>query len=140
MLMIRLDTIALMFAFLLALLPACAGAMDFTVTRGDDPAPNGCQPGDCSLREAVMVANALPGTDRIILPAGLYQLTISGNAADDAAVGDLDIDDNVEVLGAGAATTTILVVNNNRIFSASGHSLTLKEVTLAGGRADNGGA
>ena len=104
--MTRLDTIAQMFAFLLALLPACAGAMDFTVTRTDDPAPNGCQPGDCSLREAVMVANALPGTDRVFLPAGLYQLTISGTAVDDAAVGDLDIDDNVEILGAGAATTT----------------------------------
>ena len=138
--MIRLDTVALLGAFILALLPAGAGAMDFTITRGDDPAPNGCQPGDCSLREAVMVANALPGTDRIILPAGLYQLTIGGTAADDATVGDLDIDDNVEVLGAGADTTTILVVNNNRIFSASGHSLTVKKVTLAGGRADNGGA
>jgi len=138
--MIRLDTLVLMGSFILALLPASAGATDFAVTRTDDPAPNGCLPADCSLREAVLVANALPGTDRIVLPAGLYQLTIAGTAADDAAVGDLDIDDNVEVLGAGADTTTILVVNNNRIFSASGHSLTLKKVTLAGGRADNGGA
>src|SRR6188472_3264940 len=98
--MIRLDTLVLMGSFILGLLPASAGATDFAVTRTDDPAPNGCLPADCSLREAVLVANALPGTDRIVLPAGLYQLTIAGTAADDAAVGDLDIDDNVEVLGA----------------------------------------
>ena len=137
--MIHLGKTLRLIAFLL-LLPVSAGAMDLTVTRTDDPAPNGCQPGDCSLREAVMVANALPGTDRIVLPAGLYQLTIAGIAADDASVGDLDIGGDVEIVGAGAATTTVLVVNNNRIFSASGHSFTLKKLTLAGGRADNGGA
>ena len=138
--MIRLDTVVLMGALILALLPAPGGAMDVAVTRGDDPAPNGCLTGDCSLREAVILANALPGPDRIVLPAGLYQLTIAGTAAGDTTVGDLDIDGDVEIAGAGAAATTILAENTNRIFSASAHKLTVRNLTLAGGRADNGGA
>ena len=32
-----------------------------TVTRTDDPTPNGCEPDDCSLREAIVDANAFPG-------------------------------------------------------------------------------
>ena len=38
-----------------------AHAASFTVTRTDDPAPDGCTPGDCSLREAIIDANAAPG-------------------------------------------------------------------------------
>ena len=40
--------------------PSLAGTT-FTVTRFDDPGPGPCQPGDCSLREAVMAANAKIG-------------------------------------------------------------------------------
>ncbi len=109
----------------------------FTVTRTDDPVPNGCQANDCSLREAVMTANALSGPDRIILPAGIYQLTITG--AGDASVGDLDIATDIEIVGAGAASTTILGENSDRIFYvAGGGRLTLRRLTVDHGRDSSG--
>lgn len=118
-----------------------AGAMDFTVTRTDDPAPNGCQPGDCSLREAVITANALSGADRIILPAGLFILTIPGSAFDDASIGDLDLDEDVEIIGAGAASSTILAENSSRLFNVHpGAAAHLHKLRLDGGRDGFGGA
>ena len=44
-----------------------------------------------SLREAVIAANAQPGADTIIVPAGTYKLTTAGSDEDMAATGDLDI-------------------------------------------------
>jgi len=116
-----------------------AGATDFSVTRFDDPVPNGCVPGDCSLREAVMSANALSGADRIILAAGIYHLTIPGTFLD-ASIGDLDIDSAIEIVGAGAASTTILGENSARIFTISdGSSLLLHRLTVDHGRDSGGG-
>jgi len=48
---------------LLLLIGLSSGALDarattFTVTRTDDPSPDDCLPGDCSLREATLAANA----------------------------------------------------------------------------------
>jgi hypothetical protein len=34
--------------------------------------------GACSLRAAIMEANALPGADTIIVPAGTYVLALAG--------------------------------------------------------------
>jgi CSLREA domain-containing protein len=45
----------------------------------------------CTLRAAVQEANALPGADEIVVPAGSYLLTIRGRDEDDGATGDLDI-------------------------------------------------
>lgn len=82
------------------------GAVDFVVTRYDDPNPNGCAPTDCSLREAALDADAAPGADRILLSAGKYDLTrFTGD--DTGVLGDLDLHDEVEILGAGATMTTI---------------------------------
>ena len=44
-------------AVALALIPGSALAAEFQVTRSDDPAFNTCDPGDCSLRGAVVAAN-----------------------------------------------------------------------------------
>jgi hypothetical protein len=81
-------------------------AADFVVTRYDDPSPTGCAAGDCSLREAVQDANDAPGLDRVLLSAGSYELTRFG-ADDDGNLGDLDLDDEIEILGPGATMTEI---------------------------------
>jgi len=47
--------------------------------------------GGISLREAVMAANLQTGPDTINLPAGTYNLTISGINDNDGSTGDLDI-------------------------------------------------
>src|SRR5688500_6113023 len=74
---------------------APASAADFTVTRVDDPVPNGCAAGDCSLREAVIDANAAAGADTVILRSGAtYRLSIPGPAI---AQGDVDILDDLTI-------------------------------------------
>lgn len=78
-------------------------AADFNVTRFDDPSPNGCFVGDCSLREAVMAANALAGHDRIRLGAGVFNLTrLAGGVSNDERVGPLWISDDTGLVGAGS--------------------------------------
>jgi len=74
----------------------------FTVTRADDPAPNGCAVGDCSLREAIIAANADVGSDTIVFNAGInptLSITSGGGHEDAAATGDLDINSSVVITG-----------------------------------------
>lgn len=59
----------------LALCWSGAQAATFTVSRVDDPSPNGCMVGDCSLREALLAANASVDSDVIQLPSGTFGLT-----------------------------------------------------------------
>ncbi len=65
--------------------------------------------GECTLRAAIMEANALPGLDTIALPAGIYNLTILGDDefGPSAAIGDLDILDDLNITGDGAGVTII---------------------------------
>jgi CSLREA domain-containing protein len=63
--------------------------------------------GKCSLRAAIMEANATSGNDTIMVPAGTYTLTITGIDEDNARTGDLDITDGVSIVGASASTTTV---------------------------------
>src|SRR5438552_18685246 len=55
--------------------------------------------GRCTLRAAIMEANALPGADTIVLPAGTYTLSIPGAGEDVGATGDLDTTDDVRIAG-----------------------------------------
>jgi len=83
-------------------------------TTGDsvDTAPgNGLcadQAGDCSLRAAVMEANALLGQDVVTLPKGTYELTLPGSGEDASAAGDLDVLDSLVLIGSGPGGTEIL--------------------------------
>ncbi len=85
------------------------------VTRVDDPAPNGCAPGDCSLREAIIESNAAGG-GFIIVPSGVYSLTIAGAGEDACLTGDLDINSELLILGAGPMTTIIQANQLDRVF------------------------
>lgn len=63
--------------------------------------------GRCSLRAAIMESNALAGTQKINVPAGIYTLTIPGTGEDMSATGDLDITSPIIIEGANKATTII---------------------------------
>jgi predicted outer membrane repeat protein len=93
-----------------------APAATVTPTRFDDPVPNGCLPRDCSLREAVIAANAWPGKDTIVLAAGDYELTAIAAGADTPSVADLDVTDGLRIVGSGGSAVTRVI---NRITSAS---------------------
>ncbi|MGB4858295.1 MAG: choice-of-anchor Q domain-containing protein [Dokdonella sp.] len=112
---IRLQTLAL----LLATYFASAGhAATYTVTRGDDPAPNGCPVGDCSLREALEAAVVTPAGDVVVLGPGLYNVTR----------GQLNVVGQVTIAGAGSALTRIVSTGAFRLMGVS----TLGELNLAG--------
>ena len=83
-----------------------AYAATFTVTKTADTADAVCD-ADCSLREAIIAANALSGADIVTLPAGTYTLTIPGTGEEAAATGDLDITEDLTINGAGATSTII---------------------------------
>jgi CSLREA domain-containing protein len=117
-----------------------ARAATLGVTRADDPPPNGCKAGDCSLREAIIAANTNPDADTITLPAGTYRLTITGNESA-GLKGDLDIRSNLTITGAGAAATIIDGSQmNNRVFeireTAPIVQVRISGVTIRGGNAD----
>jgi hypothetical protein len=73
-----------------------------TMTIASLPGPNGVT----SLREAVCAANNTAGADTISLPAGTFQLTRTGDD-NTASNGDLDINSDITVTGAGQASTFI---------------------------------
>lgn len=66
--------------------------------------------GRCSLRAAVMEANAVPGVEEIRLPAGVtHVLTIDGGFENAAATGDLDITEGVVITGGGTIDATAIL-------------------------------
>jgi hypothetical protein len=133
-------------AVLLALAAGPAWAIDIQVDVLGDPAPDGCTPGSCSLREAVSLANSLAGPDRILLPAtpGVpLQLTIPGANEHANATGDLDVLDDLEIVGTGVATTLLVQTTQDRVLQAvmpQDGRLVLRGLTIQGGSASQGGA
>ncbi len=87
--------------------PPDGGPQTYNVTKTADTNDGACTQTDCSLREAVIAANAHFGKDTINISAGVYLLTIAGTGEDLAATGDLDLTEEVIVKGAGSAQTTI---------------------------------
>src|SRR3989338_3055741 len=85
---------------------APAFAATFTVTKTADTNDGVCD-ADCSLREAIGAANALPGADVITLPAGTYTISIGGTGEDLNATGYLDITGDLTISGAGDTSTII---------------------------------
>ncbi len=61
----------------------------------------------CSLRAAVQESNASPGADRIELGVATYTLAIAGLGDDSAASGDLDVSEDLEIVGAGPEASVI---------------------------------
>jgi CSLREA domain-containing protein len=97
----------------------------------------------CTLRAAVLEANALPGGDTVTLPPGIFRLSLTGADEDVAATGDLDVTDALEVTGAEIDATVLDGYGADRIFDVLGASpFGLANLTLRRGRAsgaDGGG-
>jgi predicted outer membrane repeat protein len=109
-------------------------------TPGDGVCRIVAAPDMCSLRAAVMEANALPGADLILLPsdAAPYALTIQQGAGADDASGDLRITDGVTIRGAvnaAGSRPTIAASMGDRLFAIVGvHTpVTIEGLRLAGG-------
>ena len=80
---------------------------NFAVTKTADTNDGACN-ADCSLREAVVAANAAAGADSISFNVnGTFQLTIAGANENASATGDLDIRDALTITGNGTGNTII---------------------------------
>ncbi len=98
----------------------------------------------CSLRAAIMQANALDGDDIIQIPAGTYTLTLEGSDEDDGKTGDLDITENLTITGTdGDRTTTIIDANGLdrvlHITSEVSTEVNLSNLTLQNGSVEGEG-
>lgn len=135
----RLGLMGVLLVAAVAVPASPAAADDLVVTRIDDPVPDGCAPGDCSLREAVIAANADPGPDTILLPATLT-LSIEGDSENGSLTDDLDILSPVTIRGAGHQVTTIRQTASDRVLHVGFDGvLLLSGVTVTGGDAGVGG-
>ncbi|MCH9646833.1 MAG: CSLREA domain-containing protein [Deltaproteobacteria bacterium] len=115
-----------------------AGAIDFDVTKLTDTNDGSCD-ADCSLREAILAANVLAGEDRVLLGAGVHQLSIAGMGEDLGATGDLDITDDTIMLGLGASSSIIDGGAIDRVVDVEmGTTVTIQGVTVRNGLLSNG--
>lgn len=91
----------------------------------------------CSLRAAVQEANALPGLDEILLPAGTFPLSLAGANEDAGTTGDLDVQDDLTLTGAGEGLTFLDAAGLDRVFDShppvGGMALWLVRMTVRGG-------
>lgn len=97
--------------------------------------------GICTLRAAVQQANAHAGLDTILVPAGTYALSRVGDDSN-ALNGDLDITDNVTIIGSSAGDTIIDgSATGDRVFEVIGAiKANLYYLTISGGApSDRGG-
>jgi CSLREA domain-containing protein len=123
-----------------ARLATAAPVTVFEVTKLADTNDGLCNT-DCSLREAIRAANANPGADVISLTVvGTYTLSITGTNESAAATGDLDISEDLTILGQGTSATIIDAEGIDRVFhlSAAG-TVVISGVTIMGGRPPAGG-
>ncbi|MCX7069677.1 MAG: CSLREA domain-containing protein [Gammaproteobacteria bacterium] len=129
---------------LLPLRAALAANPDIVVTKFTDSLDGSCN-SDCSLREAVQLANQTAGASRIILAAGTYTLSIAPQQdpdRDDPLVdddnnvdGDLDIKGTLTIVGKGIDVTVIDAGRIDRIAEVlPGAVATLSKLTVRNGR------
>src|SRR5215210_691297 len=117
---------------------APAGAKVFVPTTTNDISDGSCDI-DCSLRDAITAANQSPGFDAIVLNPGTYTLGIAAPAEDLNASGDLDVSDDLAILG-GSAERTIIEGSNDRVFDVqAGTTVEIAGVTIRNGRLPSGG-
>ena len=126
----------------LALAPA-ALAKTYRPHKLGDHAPGACTPADCTLREAVIAANAHSGSDTIVLKGGkTYNLTRTTPGADET-YGDLDVDDPLAIASSKARKRATIDANriDGVIESNFGIRLILARIVIRGGQStlDAGG-
>jgi len=114
-----------------------ASAAVITPSKFEDSADGDCD-ADCSLREAIIAANGNGVADEIWLDAGVYTLTIAGSGETDGETGDLNIKDDLRLLGQGPEQTIIDATGlGDRVFrvNATGALVEFEALTVTGGAA-----
>ncbi len=95
-----------------------------------------------SLRRAILDANRLGGSHRIVLGEGTFKLAATGAMENHSQTGDLDIHADISIVGAGAGKTIIDASSlGDRAFDvrSANAEFVLDGVTLMGGEVLGGG-
>lgn len=102
----------------------------YRVTSTADRAGSVCATGDCSLREAISNANAMPGA--VLIPAGTYKIELPGTGEDANASGDFDLRAPMALYGAGMNDTVVDGNALDRVFHVdpSGTGVTQGRMTV----------
>lgn len=86
--------------------------------------------GELALREAIILANENPGADSIAFDALLTGRTIT------LLLGELDIDDDLDITGPGASDLAVSGNNASRVFTiGAGVTASIRGMTITGGDA-----
>src|SRR5687767_9559194 len=103
--------ICILFLSLFIAAQTAAQTTNYTVTTPLDVVDNNvgngiCDigTGECSLRAAIMEANAQAGSATINIPAGNFVLTLTGTNEDASATGDLDVTTDISLIGIDATS------------------------------------
>jgi hypothetical protein len=114
-----------------------------TVTTTADTLPSDPYSGvgPLSLRQAVQLADANPGSTTIILPAGTYNLLYDSPALPGGDSAALELTSNVSIAGAGSSQSIIngSAVGDRVFVVTGGGTSNIAGVTIEGGRAQGGG-
>ncbi|MGA7297968.1 MAG: right-handed parallel beta-helix repeat-containing protein [Rhodanobacteraceae bacterium] len=144
-----------MLGLALMLWAGAAAAVDFLVNSAADkvdinPGDGICDadpgaPVECTLRAAIMEANALPndpgtppGYDRVGIPSGYITLTLGGTGEDASATGDLDVTDPVLIQGAAPNRPTVDGGGLDRVFDIQS-TVILQDLIIRNGHATGAG-
>jgi CSLREA domain-containing protein len=107
------------------------------VTTLADHFDGSCGAGDCSLREAIVRANEIPGVNTITF-LGSPQGTLSLQTR---TLGELVVQDSVSIVGPAARTLALSSDGYNRVFSFLGGTSSVSRLTIRDGRSfDTSGA
>lgn len=136
---------ALTCVFSLCMGASFSHAATFVVSKPTDSLDGACD-SDCSLREAVVAANVLPGADTIVLGVDSYSLTVPTDRheeepfptdEEDNLNGDLDIHDSLTIVGVDPQSSIIngTAEANDRLLEVfAGAKLILQNVSLNNGK------
>ena len=122
---------------LAAVVAPTASADFYAATKHGDHAPDGCTKSDCTLREAILAANANPGRDRILLASNRpYHLSRGGPPDDGALRGDLDItNDPLRIYHGNRGWATIDARGVDRVFEIfAGAPTHFENLRITGGK------
>ena len=111
-----------------------ARAGNFTVNVTFDEFDGDCAT-DCSLRDAIILANGNGQVDTITLGAHTYILSITGQNEDAGATGDLDITAPLTITGLGPELTFIDADDIDRVFDVryGAGEVVLSDLTVSNG-------
>jgi len=105
-----------------------APAATYTVTRTDDPIPDACLPGDCSLREALLASNSTPAVDdSVVIPASAAPYRVLYEEL------TLPVSDEVWIRGEGANRTVVEGDGKAVLFSVDSPAVVIAGITMRNG-------